>query len=292
MRALIISISAMMMAVFASPVWAGSSTADALAQKFSEASDRPSLDYEMDMLRRARAEEVERKTQGVLPAPSAQEPVQPATAQASPPAAQPAAAAPIPLAHPAAAEPSAVPVALPKAEEPASPSVAADRPAVDPAGPHASVLLVLESDAGGGKPDPILCFGNDCWVSNGITKPAEPLTRQAAVALKTTETPERDSCTGKSGCVYRDVTLPADASLEIIHAGAQAASAGQTFAVELDKSCKSDSGDLICANGLVTQDYRAWVVPEATAISIGNEALEDAVADGLPDDDGPATADK
>ena len=289
------------------PVVAGNDAAQAIAQKFSEADktkaagkpepvetvnrteqpksgvqpksgERPSLDYEMDMLRRARIEEQERQQQGatVKPAP-AEAREEPSVAQATP-AAKPPAAAP---------EPSPAPtVTTAKAtESPQTPPTAA--PVTPPVtlpsgGQHVTFLLSLATDANAiAHPDPILCLGETCWLSNGLESAAKPVQRSTARALKSTANASDDSCAGKSACVYRNVVVPDDAIIEVIEIGVGDDPADDRYAIDIDKSCRLDEGDLVCDNALETRDYRLWAVPETTAISAGAGALEDAIDDDL-----------
>ena len=159
--------------------------AQAIAQKFSEASDgkqpapaatpqKPSddADYEADMLQRARAEELDRQKQ------DAQQIAVKPVAPVSPPAALPATQIP---------PPAPTIAALPEkpAPEPANSPAPSPRPAATPA----TVLLVLDTGgtALGFKPDPIICIDDRCWLSNGIGAPALAMPRTQAVALPTTD---------------------------------------------------------------------------------------------------------
>jgi hypothetical protein len=297
--------------------------AQAIAQKFSEASDakpaaapaRPSLDYEMDMLRRARAEELEHQKQDTpkppmkmaqpaatmaaepvatapppVPAPALSPPPEPVAHIAVPEASEPPA-----VAKPAAAAITPAPVAKPSTPE-AKPSEPVDDSGVAAAGaPRATVLVVLDTndnDAAPVKPDPIICFDQQCWVSGGLDAPARPIARTAALALKSTDTVTNDSCGGKSACAFRDVALPANAPIEVVEVGESRGVADGSYTVAADKSCRKDGGDLVCGNALVTHAFRMWVVPEATAQEIGASKLEDAVAAGLPGDDAQSANDK
>ena len=295
--------------------------AQAIAQKFSEASDekpaaaaksaavpeRPSLDYEMDMLRRARAEELERQKQ-VTQAPPAKiaQPAAnaPSAAVAKSPPPLPPVQPPAPKAATNAAVPTLseapaakpVPAAVTPAPEPqpAMPPHDDDGSAVS-GGPRASVLLVLDTDDNDGtpvKPDPIICFDQQCWVSGGLDAPAQPMSRTAALALKSTEAVTSDSCSGKSACAFRNVALSSNAPIEVVEVGESRGVADGSYTVVADKSCHKDGGDLVCGNALVTHAFRMWVVPEAMAEEVGASKLEDAIADGLPDEDEEATNDK
>jgi hypothetical protein len=311
-------LKAILIASLVVPAFAGIAIADqidpaqAIAQTFSEASDtkpaptpdRPSLDYEMDMLRRARAEELERQKQAprMPPAKIAQpaaimaaEPIEPApTPPQSPP--------PAPAAHielPAVSEPAEaakpVPAAVTPAPQPKPPAPNDDSGGAAPNGPRASVLLVLDADDNNEspvKPDPIICFDQQCWVSGGLDAPAQPMSRTAALALQSTETVTGDSCSGKSACAFRNVALSPNALIEVVEVGESRGVADGSYTVAADKSCRKDRGNLECDNALVTHAFRMWVVPEATAQEIGASKLEDAIAEGLPDDDAESTNDK
>ncbi len=309
-RALIVATTAVLtftLGVRADPI----DPAQAIAQKFSAASDeevakpspkpaakpspkpapkpaaaarKPDADYEADMLSRARAEEADRQKQEARPQQLAAEPAIPtAPVPAPPPAVAPA----------AEKQPAPVPVAATAAPKPESQRpVVVEAPKPDAA--QATVLLVLGIDGGalGFKPDPIICIDERCWLSNGIEAPAISMPRTQAVALRTTEETTSDPCAGKSACVYRGVTIDAGARIEVIEVGESRGASAGAFTIAADKSCRNDGGGLLCDNGLATQDFRIWVVPEAVATATGPEGLEDAVAEGLPDPDAAAGNDK
>ncbi len=71
---------------------------------------------------------------------------------------------------------------------PTPPSERDSTPAPNGTLARATVLLVLDSDDNAGaarvKPDPIICFDQQCWLSNGLEAPAKPMPRSEAVALK------------------------------------------------------------------------------------------------------------
>jgi hypothetical protein len=244
--------------------------AQVIAQKFSEASDpqpapspaAPDLDYEMDMLRRARAEQLEFEHHTAV-----QKPIETIKVVAPAPVTSTAPTAPV-------------------------------KPAIDQRAelvrqPRTTVLLVLDERSfptGAAKPDPIICFDQTCWISNGIEDPAHPMPRTQALALKSTRQAASDTCRGKSGCVFRNVAVGRDARIEVFEIGEDRGPPDGAFTVGADATCRNDEGDLVCDTPLITQDYRLWVVPEATAQAIGPMALEEAVADGLPDNDDTAQA--
>jgi hypothetical protein len=283
----------------------------------------PGLDYEMDMLRQARAEEQEfekRNSQDGLtnveqpspaqtpprvseaPAtpplettPTEQATPQPAATEATAPehaAPEPAAPEPAPPQSPEAAKPESrqpsppLQTAIKQEQERAAPSTDATA-----TGTRATVLIVLDTDddAAAPKPDPIICFDQQCWISNGLEAPAKPMPRSVAMALKTTENVTHDSCSGKIGCAFRDIAFQPNAQIQVVEVGESRGVSDGAFTVASDSTCRKNDGDLVCDNALVTQAFRMWVVPETTAQASGPSALEDAIANNLPgnDDAGP-----
>lgn len=293
--------------------------AQAIAQKFSGASDepaakptpkpapkpsvklapaaaKPDADYEADMLSRAGAEEANRLKQEARSRQVAAEPAAPAPI--APIAAVPVAAAPVPAPPPAVSpvaekQPAPVPVAAAVPSKPENERmIVAEAP--KPGSAPATVLLVLDTNdaALGFKPDPIICIDDRCWISNGIEAPAVSMPRTQAVALPTTEESTADSCAGKSACVYRAVSIDPDARIEVIEVGESRGASAGAYTVPADKSCRSEGGALLCDNGLATQNFRIWVVPEAIAASAGPSSIEDAIENGLADPGASTSIDK
>jgi hypothetical protein len=286
--------------------------AQAIAQKFSEANDpkpaakpeRPSLDYEMDMLRRARAEELERENQDAQrpltkiaqPAPSVAQaavaPPAPPTPEATGRTTQQAAPSPVSVAKPVetAVNPTSVPPPPPSSDTRAGGESGGSGDL------RATVLLVLGTDGNDAgfapKPDPIICLDQRCWVSNGLEAQARPLPRSEAIALKSSAGATSDSCSGKSACVFRDIAISSDAQIQVVELGDSRGVTSNPYSIAADASCRKDDGALVCDNALVTHEFRIWVVPEPMAQSIGAAVLEDAVAEGLPNDDAQPANDK
>ncbi|MBS0249797.1 MAG: hypothetical protein JSR78_01895 [Proteobacteria bacterium] len=263
--------------------------AQAIAQKFSEASTeqqrsfaRPGPDYEADMLARAQAEELERKqqeAQQIIAKPAVLEPavkIAPPPAQSAPPVAKLAALPP-----------------KPADDLRQTNSELAPRP-TQPSRGAATVLLVLDSDGIGlgFKPDPILCIDNTCWLSNGFRAPARSLPRNQAVALSSTSDMTAGSCSGKSGCVYRNVIIDPMHRIDVIEVGEGGGASSGAYTITADQSCRVDGDSLSCNNGLATQNYRIWVVPEAQAETAGAVRLENTLAEGLPEIDVSSANDK
>ncbi len=267
--------------------------AQAIAQKFSEANDvyptptapkrsfaRPDADYEADMLARARAEESERQKkqpQQIIARPK----------EPDPPSA--AIVAPAQQTTPQLARIAALPP-KPLAEPPPITRAEITRPAVT----AAAVLLVLDPDGSGlnFKPDPIVCIDNNCWLSNGINSPALRMPRNQAVTLDGTENMTAGSCSGKSGCVYRNVTVDPTSRIDVIEIGEGGGASAGAYTIAADESCRKQGDALVCDNGVATQKFRIWVVPEPTAEAAGASSLENAVAEGLPEADVTSANDK
>jgi hypothetical protein len=244
----------------------------------------PGLDYETDMLQRARAEDVERRRNIATTEPLVV--AEPAPALAPPPVAEPP---PMQLREPdPVAEPlTAVPPPAAKLRRTAEAQPAQADNAVAPSDTRATVLLVLDpddTDQAHVKPDPIICFDQQCWISNGLDAPAKPMPRSQAIALKTTETPTGDSCSGKSGCAFRNVAFRPDTQIQVVEVGESRGVSGGAYTVAADTTCRKVDGNLMCDNALVTHAFRMWIVPEQTARQVGDSVLEDAVADGLQND--------
>jgi hypothetical protein len=267
--------------------------AQAIAQKFSEANEieaappkrsfvSPGSDYESDMLARARAEEFERQQKKAQQANAKPKEAQPAIPEivASPPQ--------------AALQPTKLAALPPKpaAEPPASPLPHADAPR--PTATAAAVLLVLDPDGSGlkFKPDPILCIDENCWLSNGISSPALRMPKSQAVVLDGTENITAGSCSGKSGCVYRNVTIDPTARVEVIEVGEGNGASAGAYTIAADETCRKQGNTMVCSNGMTTEKYRIWIVPEATAEAAGASSLENALAEGLPEAEVTSANDK
>ncbi|RUO98296.1 hypothetical protein [Hyphomicrobium sp.] len=267
--------------------------AQALAQKFSNASDErpvpmkasrsfaaPGSDYEADMLARARAEENERTTRATQQVVAKPSPVARVTPEAAPP---PAAILQAPSSAPPELAASPKIAALPQA--PTVSNAAAELPSRADAPSIASVLLVLDHGATqmSFKPDPVICIDNRCWISNGITSAALEMPRNQAVALQTTVGTSPETCSGKSGCIYRGIRIDPQSRIDVIEVGEAGGASEGAYTLAVDKSCRKEGEALVCDNGVATQNFRIWVVPESTAALVGASSLESAVAEGLPD---------
>ena len=291
----------------------------ALPAAVTARSERPPLDYEMEMLRQARAEQASTAATAPKPAEATTTPqvtspalpfagapiaaaaqMEPSAAPVSPAPAEPAVVPPPPLvrsAESAAPPVPAKPEATAKVEanpvQPAPAAVVAAAPAA-----RATLLLALEtggaSNQAGAAPafDPLVCLGDTCFVSAGLNSDAVKLSKPDALKLKSTSDASSDSCRGKAGCVFRNVLVPVDAQIQVIELGSATHETVRASPLQLDTTCKTADGDLNCDNPILTADYRLWVVPEDVAKSAGVPAVEEAVADGLPHLDVARATDK
>lgn len=162
---------------------------------------------------------------------------------------------------------------------------------------QASVLLAIETGGASSRSDttaldPIICVGDICFLSAGLTADAVKLSKSDVLKLKSSDDASPDACRGKVGCVFRNVGLTKNALIEVIEIGGASAVPARTYAAEPDATCKTSDGALACENPIATADFRLWIVPEATAQSAGADAIEDAVADSLPHPDIARDTDK
>jgi hypothetical protein len=295
--------------------------AQAIAQKFSEASeekkpparpqaqrsfDRPGESYEQEMLIRAREEARERqalsnaaeimRATAAEPVPKTPPVLAPATA--APPAGSDA---PKMIAQPAIPreESRSAPVSAPEKLAALPPKASVDRPegpGVIPVMERAPATILLVMDIAGnavaGKPDPIICVESRCWISSGMIAPALGMTRTQAAALTTTASVSPVGCNGKSGCVFRNVLVDPTKRIEVLTLTGDGSRSLGAYTLAPDDSCRGDGNTLSCANGVTTQNYRIWIVPEAIASEAGAARLESAVAEGLPETDSVSANDK
>ena len=251
----------------------------------------PGPDYEQEMLNAARAEADARR---MAQQPPGAQPSAPATAAAMPETrtsqeTKPAAAAtPAPPAVTApaastASPPATTPIKSAAAPATSAPASAATATAGSPA--HVSVLLVLDpqlssSEQAGSQPAPVICIGDDCYISAGADGAAHPRTRTEAAGVVGVS----GDCLGKTHCIFRNVTLKAGADFQILDTTFGKAGASKPVEVHADKSCAVSEGELDCELTISGVGYRAWLVPETVAASTTPLILESALATDLIED--------
>lgn len=273
--------------------------AHALAQKFAEEPKRktppsavpspapgtaPTLgDDEAEMLRAARAEaEARRKSEQTAIA----RPAQPVRIEA-PAVSPPAPTAPQRIEIKVRAQVPHLSIAAQSNEtKPATPPAPAAAPG---SAAKATALIVLLHGANDPaslpkSPDPILCLGDDCYVSTGAATDARLVSRTDALSTKNVITDGAGACKGKDRCAYRGITLKTGAALQIVDLGLVHHDRREPVEANIDASCKMDEGDLVCDHPVNAADYRIWLVPEQVASGAGADKLDAALADDLPEE--------
>ncbi len=130
--------------------------------------------------------------------------------------------------------------------------------------------------------DPVLCTYQGCYVSAGADEPAEFFHGHRALGLGRTFGERAGACRNSLGCVFRDIELasisdylgPVD--MRVIRHDRREPQRGVTVS-----DCRLESGRLGCRRGIHAASYVMWVVPEELAAKAGPEALEQAVEEGL-----------
>lgn len=147
-----------------------------------------------------------------------------------------------------------------------------------------SLLMVLASDVTRGTLiDPVVCFGEACFVSSGLTDTAVKIDRTKLLRHHTTRDFANDTCRQKSACVFRGVRFTDGEQMEVFDlASSDKAKLGIAVTIASDETCRATNATLRCASPIATSDFDAWVVPEKTASAAGPDAIELAIADNLP----------
>ncbi len=156
---------------------------------------------------------------------------------------------------------------------------------------EATLVLVLEPAKFTGKPwdidpgaDPILCFGEGCYRSGGLDRPARYLPGKRALGPLAALNfgGKAGACADRLGCVYRSVPLEdGPARVTPIDVDIDRHDRLEDRFIAADKSCRVKSGDLTCYNGIYTREYSLWVVPEEVAEEAGFEGLDYALHEGM-----------
>jgi colicin import membrane protein len=155
---------------------------------------------------------------------------------------------------------------------------------------RATVLIVMEPGSRGIRrwnktADPILCFGETCYVSSGTASPATALSRAKAFGPGVALGSRAGACRNALGCVFRDIKLDhAVTAMQPIDLRILRHDRREAREVAADETCRLTRGVLSCRAPVRADTYRAWIVPEDLAELAGPEALAAAVASGLPDE--------
>ena len=131
--------------------------------------------------------------------------------------------------------------------------------------------------------NPVLCVGQECYVSNGAGSPATVMRRARALGPGNTLGRNAGVCRNQTTCVFRGITLSGPMStIQPVDMGFLRHDRRETRTVELDRSCDASAGALNCSAPIVSTGYRAWIIPEAVADKAGAQVLMRALDDGLP----------
>jgi colicin import membrane protein len=155
---------------------------------------------------------------------------------------------------------------------------------------RATVLLVMEPGSRGIRrwnktADPMLCFGETCYVSSGTAHPATALSRAKAFGPGVALGSRAGACRNALGCVFRDIKLDhAVTAMQPIDLRILRHDRREAREVAADETCRLTRGVLSCRAPVRAETYRAWIVPEDLAELAGPEALATAVTSGLPDE--------
>jgi hypothetical protein len=131
--------------------------------------------------------------------------------------------------------------------------------------------------------DPVLCGEGECYISNGSSREANLLPARKALGFFRTWGQRAGACNNSLGCVFRGVDLARlDRLLMPVDMRVVRHDRREMREVMATSKCHLDRGRLACTDTVHSDDYMMWIVPEALAIKAGAEALERALADGLP----------
>ena len=112
--------------------------------------------------------------------------------------------------------------------------------------------------------NPVLCVGQECYVSNGAGSPATIMRRAQALGPGNTLGRNAGACRNQTTCVFRGITLSAPMStIQPVDMGFLRHDRRETRTVEVDRSCDASAGALNCSSPIVSTGYRAWIIPES-----------------------------
>jgi colicin import membrane protein len=172
--------------------------------------------------------------------------------------------------------------------EPPSPFIEAPALAQTTYPQRVTVLVIMQPRRhgfGGARmtANPVLCVGQECYVSNGASSPATIMGRARALGPGNTLGRNAGVCRNQTTCVFRGITLSGPMStIQPVDMGFLRHDRRETRTVEVDRSCDASAGALNCSSPIVSTGYRAWIIPEAVADKAGAQVLMRALDDGLP----------
>ena len=129
--------------------------------------------------------------------------------------------------------------------------------------------------------DPALCTKYGCYVSRGLHKEAKFFKGKKAFFPAV----NARSCSNKLSCVFRGLILPQDKT-DLWPVDLDGFNHDQMEAQKatIDHTCRLTRGHLKCYNGIYTQQYSLWLVPEYIAEKAGRKTLDYAIFKGINDE--------
>lgn len=152
---------------------------------------------------------------------------------------------------------------------------------------RATVLLVMKPGNKGIRrwnkvADPMLCVDASCYISNGADTAARRVTRRKGFGPGIALGMRAGACNNQLVCVFRDVDLTSDhAWMQPIDLRIVRHDRRESRRVGIDPTCSVSGGRLSCTRTVESDDYRAWIVPEALAQQAGAAALTAALDNRL-----------
>ena len=159
---------------------------------------------------------------------------------------------------------------------------------VDPRATRVAVLLLMQPGDRGIRrhnksADPVLCGEGECYISNGSGREANLLPARKALGFFRTWGQRAGACNNSLGCVFRGVDLARlDRLVMPVDMRVVRHDRREMREVMATSKCHLERGRLACADTVHSDDYMMWIVPESLAVKAGADALERALADGLP----------
>ncbi|MGH1351274.1 MAG: hypothetical protein ACRBBN_10745 [Methyloligellaceae bacterium] len=150
---------------------------------------------------------------------------------------------------------------------------------------RATILLLLQPHKASGErwdlgqgADPMICLKHGCYTGRGFLAPAKYYKGTKAFLPAV----QARACRNSLTCVYRKVTIPVGRqSIWPIDHDVFNSDRMQKSSANLDYTCRIESKQLQCSEGIFTREYSMWIVPEEVADQAGRKALDYALFKGL-----------
>lgn len=126
--------------------------------------------------------------------------------------------------------------------------------------------------------DPVLCLPHGCYKSKGLRKgakyyPGKKIFLPAVI---------NRHCRNSLQCIFRDIELH-DGLTEVwpVDLDGFRHDHLEHRLVQSDESCLSSGGELYCLNGIFTEEYSMWIIPERIITKVKLGELDEALYTGL-----------